>query len=244
MFSALTGPGCASGPRKYSDTEKARLQLEAAFAALGDNDPIAAMQALATAEKLDPKLPEIFHVRSLAYSLRGEPKRAIEEATKALDLRPDYPEVSNTLGKLYMDIGRPDEALPHLKRSAEDPLYRDSYKALTLLGILYYRRGELAVSSSYLSKATVADASRACLAHYYLGHVSMKQGKFREAIQSYDHATRKFCVSFADAHLALGIAYERNREYAKARQKFLDIKSRYPETSVADQAMTRLRGLP
>src|SRR5690606_14700263 len=136
------------------------------------------------------------------------------------------------------------EAQLHLEAASSDALYRDSFKADTNLGILFYRRGELAKAVEKLDRAIRSSPLRSCHAYYYRGHIGLKQGRFEEAARFYDKATQKFCAGFADAHLALGIAYQRGRQYDKARKKYLDIKQAFPGTKVADQAMERLKFLP
>ena len=83
-----------------------------------------------------------------------------------------------------------------------------------------------------------------CVAYYYRGHLNLRENRFKEASRDYEHATQKFCAGFADAHFALGVAYLRNKQYDLARKKFLEIKQRYPNTEMADQAMDRLRYIP
>lgn len=236
--------GCASGSKKLSATERAHLHIEAAAAALNENDPTGALQSLDRAAKEDSTVPELYYIRALSYYRKSDLGRAMADVKKAIELKPDYSEANNTYGKFLMDAGKAEESLPYLQKAADDPLYRESFKPLTLLGILHYRRDQLDRARVFFERAVSSDSVRTCLAHYYLGHVALKQNKLKDAIQSYDSATRKFCVSFTDAHLALGIAYERNRDYDRARAKFLEIKQRYPETPVAAQAMERLRGLP
>lgn len=237
---------CSSEPtrKQSSKSDHARMYLEIANAALLEGDPTGALQQIAKAEAEDPNLPDLWHSKGLAYVEKRDLPTAIECFRKAVTLKPDYADANNSLGKYLMDGGRSQEAIKYLTTAASNPLYVDAYRPLTNLGILYYRRGEYSKSEEYLKKATIADANRSCIANYYIGHIRLKESRFDEAVRSYDQATRRFCASFADAHLAIGIAYEESKQYNLARKKFLEVQKRYPNTQVAEHAMERLRYLP
>jgi len=237
---------CSSAPaqRERTDEEKARLLLDIANGALVENDPTGALQHLLAAEKLDPKIPELYHSKALAYFGKHDLNSAIEAARYAVKLNPGYSIAQNTLGKLLMDAGRQDEAVPFLQTAAKDPINREAFKALTNLGIISYRKSELDRARDYFDQAVLASPTSACIAYYYRGHVWLKKSDFRKAITDYESATRRFCGNFADAHLALGIAFQQAKQYQQARKKFVDIQNRYPNTNLANQAMDYLKYLP
>jgi Tfp pilus assembly protein PilF len=246
VFSALLS-ACAGSPtnseRKLTDAERARLYLDAANASLSEGDPTGALQNLTVAESLAPSNPEVHHSKALAYHAKSDLNAAIAEARRAVALLPSYSDANNTLGKLLMDAGKPAEAEAPLLKAANDPLYRDAYKPHTNLGILYYRLGKLKKAGENLDRAAKEAPQYACVAYYYRGHLRLKEGRFAKAAQEYDRATQKACANFADAHLALGIAYERGKQYELARRKFLSIREAFPNTKVAEQAMERLKYL-
>jgi Tfp pilus assembly protein PilF len=244
-LTAVALSSCATGgAKRVSTEEKAALYVNAANGALLDGQPVAALQDLAEAEKLMPKMPEIFHMRALVYASKNDVPQAIQAAERAVELNPKYSAAHTTLGKLLMDTGRTDEAVKHLQAASSDDLYPESYKPLTSLGILYYRKMDLKLATQYLDKAVAAEPHGACLAYYYRGHIHLHQGEFRQAIHDYNQATRRFCANFAEAHLALGIAYERDKQYDAARKKYLEIKNQFSTTAVADQAISHLKYLP
>jgi Tfp pilus assembly protein PilF len=242
--SAALASCATTGSKQTSSDERAALYVNAANGALADGQPVTAFQDLVEAEKLSPKMPEIYHTRALVYASKGEFPQAIEAAKKAVQLNPKYSAANTTLGKLLMDNGRADEAIQYLQAAGADDLYPEAYKPLTSLGILYYRKMDLKQAGVYFDKAVAADPRGACVAYYYRGHIHLHQGEFRQAIRDYDQATRRFCAGFAEAHLALAIAYERDKQYDSARKKYLEIKDHFSNTSVAEQAMSHLKYLP
>jgi Tfp pilus assembly protein PilF len=220
------------------------MHIALAIASLQEKDPSGALMALKDAEAEDSKVPELHYTRSLAFYVKGDMNAALTAAKKALEYRPDYGDAMNAVGKLLLDQGRYDEAIPYLTKAAENPLFRESFQSMTNLGVLHYKRGELRKAEVYLDRAIAASPDRSCVAHYYRGHLRLKESRFKEATRDYDQATRRFCAAFADAHFAYGIALEYSKQYDKARKKYLEIQSRYPETEVAEKALTRLRALP
>jgi Tfp pilus assembly protein PilF len=241
----VTVGGCASSSKNdLSKADRARMLVDLANGAILEGDSTGALQALLQAEELSPDLPELHHSKALAYYAKKDLLTALVEARKAVELMPNYSDANNTLGKLLVDAGKYREAEKPLLKAANDPVFRDAFKAHTNLGILYYRQGDYDLALKHLDKAVEMTSAQACVANYYRGHVYLRSGKFNDAITSYDLATQRFCAGFADAHLALGIAYERSKQYDRARKKFLDIKQTFPNSKIAEQAMDRLRYLP
>lgn len=243
--------GCAStsdvnqeGRRITSPEERAKLVLASANASLLDNDPIGALEKFSQAEQLKANPAEIAHGRAIAHAIRRELAQALPFAHQAVKLKPESSSYRNTLGKLLLDAGRAAEARPHLEQAARDPLNRDAWKANSNLGILHYRRGEFRESARALDQAIEQGKGIACLAHYYRGHLRLREANFEKAVRDYERATQQICGSFAEAHLAVGVALERGGQLDRARKKFLDVQRNFPESPVADQAVQRLRKLP
>jgi Tfp pilus assembly protein PilF len=244
-LSALAACSTAGPPKKeLSHSERAMMLVDIANGALNEGDPTGALENLLAAEREDPTIASIHHSKALVFYAKHDLNSALLEARKAVELKPDYPDANNTLGKLLMDSSKADEAIGPLTRAASDPLYRESYKPLTNLGILYYRRGNYARANDYLSRAITAAPTGACVAYYYRGHIRLNESHFQEAVSDYDNAGKRICAGFADAHMAMGIAFERNKQYDLARKKYLEIQERYPNTKVAEQAISHLRFLP
>lgn len=237
--------GCAgSQTKKISAEERAALYVDAANSAMMDSDSVSAFEYLKKAEEIAPNMPEIYHTRGLVLASQKEYSQAIESVRKAVSLRATYSAANNTLGKLLMDNGKPDEAVKYLIAAAKDPLNREAFKPYTNLGILYYRKMDYAEAGKYLDHAVIAEPNGACIAYYYRGHVDLQKGRVSQAIHDYDQATRRFCAGFAEAHLALGIAYERSGQYDAARKKYLEIRNHFSTSVVAEQATHHLKHLP
>ena len=229
--------------KEITAKERAQLILDVANGALVEGDGTGALQLLVQVQALDSTLPGLHHSKALAYHLKGDNESAIEEARLAVQLDPKYSDANDTLGKLLMDEGKYDEAIPFLVKSAKDPLYRDAYKPYTNLGILYYRTAKYPKAKEALDRAILSSRERACVAYYYRGHIALQDQRRTDAIHDYKQASAGFCTSFAEAHLALGMAYEGIGKVDEARHVFLDIRDHFPSSEASAKAIEHLRGI-
>lgn len=235
-----------SDGKRATPTEKARLLVQVANAALQEGDVSFAFEKLAEASRYDDSVPEIHHSRSLGYLARNELTEALDEVRLAVKLHPEYAEANTTMGKILMDLGRQKEAIPHLEKAAKNPVYKDSYKPLTLLGVIYYRMNMPDSALTNLTHAIDLSPMMSCLAYYYRGHIWLSKGAsgISRAIGDYEKSSTKICAGFGDAHFALGLALSKQKDFSRARKKFLEVRERFPETAFAKRALQELEKLP
>lgn len=245
LLIAVSLSACATNSaEKLSDHDRALTLIQAADGALVEKDPTGALQYLKEAERFDPDIAELYHSQALSYYQKNDLESAIISARKAIGLKPDYSEASNTLGRYLLEKGDLKEAETYLLRAANDPLYRESFRPLTNLGILFYRKDDLKNAERYLNRAISTNSDFSCIAYYYRGHIRIKEGKVRDAIEDYEKSVKKLCGGYGDAHYALGVALEKNRQYDKARKKFMEIQERYPGSALSKKATDHLRYIP
>ena len=244
-FAVIVGVGCAANrPRHVTEQERAQMLVELGNASLEEGDPTGALEALFQAEKAAPDMPEIYHSEALAFEAKHDLPTALTKVQHALSLKPDYSAANTTIGMILIDLGRGAEAVPYLQRATVDPLNRETFKALTGLGIISYRSQQYAKAAENFDLAIQANPVASCIAYYYRGHLELQNRHFTDAIRDYQAATQKICGSFSAAHLAIGIAYEDTKQYQLARRKYLEIEQKFPNSKIADQAVERLRYLP
>lgn len=245
VLGLVSSAGCSSTTKKkLTPTEHAQLYIDIASAALKEGDPTSALVNLKKAEEIDSSIPEIYHARGIALYQKQDVESGIASIKKALQMNGEYSDAWNSLGKMYLDLGKFKEAETALKKAASDQLYHNTYIANTNLGILYYRQGDFDQAESFMNRAILGSATHACFAYYYRGHIRLRQNKVMEAISDYEQASKKVCGGFADAHFALGLALEKDKQFDRARKKYLDVRTNFPENRVAQQAMERLKHIP
>lgn len=224
--------------------EKARLLLELANGHLMDGDAIGALQNLELAERADPSIADIYQSRAIAFSYRKDLPRAVEAAEEAFRRDPARPDFQNTLGKLLMDSGNFVRAEPLLRRAADNPLYREAYKARTALGLMQLHRGDKVRAEQEFSLAISSNGQLACGAYFERGKIRLEGSRPASAIQDLENSSHRFCGGKPEADLILGDAYVRSNQVDRARKKYLSIQQLYPETAEAKQALEKLRMLP
>ncbi|MEK6577664.1 MAG: tetratricopeptide repeat protein [Bdellovibrionota bacterium] len=238
--------GCSSPGKKKapSSAERAQILVELALEILVEGDATGALLKLKEAEALNNQLPDLFHVRALAFYFKKDYENAIQNAHQAIQIAPEFSGAKTTLGVALLETGRMNEAIAPLIEASNDTLYREAFKAFTTLGIIYYKKMNYPKAREYLTRAIDANSQSACKAYYYRGHIAMSDHKFSDALKDYDSATRSVCAGFADAYLAKGIAYERAKNYDEARKIFLLVHQRFPKTEIAEEALNHYKGLP
>jgi len=237
----LAGPSCAT---LTGASAKSQQWVEIAASALDEGDTSGALQSLAKAEDYDDKNPSLHHVRALAYLQRKELAAATVSAKIAHELAPTDSTIATTYGKILMDAGRELEAERALLPAANDTLYRDSYRARTNLAIIYMKRGKAELAMDQLERAINESPIKACHAYYFRSQMRLKSGAMRDSLKDLEHATSGVCASLAEAHLGLGIALAKDRQYQRARSKFVEISQRFPGTDIAEKARENLGYLP
>lgn len=248
LFLCVLFSACSSAfledKKEVSDAERARMLVQVGNGALIEGDPTGALAYYLKAEAFDAALPELHHSKALAFYAKKDVDAALISAKKAVQLKPDYSDANSTLGKLLLDKGKLREAEEPLVKAAADPTYRNAYKARTNLGILYYRLGKYDQAKRELDYAINSNGDFSCVAYYYRGHLWMRDGQLEKAIQDYDRSVQKFCGNFAEAHYALGVAYTKDKQYERAKKKFLEVQKMYPNSQFSKKAMDHLRYLP
>ena len=242
--SFFLGACSSTQEKKLSKKEKAMLYVDIANASFMEGDFIGSLGSLKKAEELDANLPEIHHAKALSYYFKKDLNAALQSAQRAVALAPEFSDAQTTLGKIYLDLKKFNQAEKHLMIAAADPLYRDAYKARTNLGVLYFEQGQYTLAKKQLDSAIQIEPMGACVAYYYRGQILDKQEKHSDAIKDYTKATRQLCGNYGDAHYAIGVSYAKSKKYKEARKKFVEITELYPETDVAQKAYQQLRYIP
>lgn len=75
------------------------------------------------------------------YSFMGDIERAIEECKAAIEVDPEFGNPYNDIGAYLIELGRPDEAIPWLKKAMEAPRYASPQFPHMNLGRVYEARG-------------------------------------------------------------------------------------------------------
>lgn len=135
-----------------------------------------------------PNTPEVIY----DYAMTAERLQHLDvmerELRKLIQMRPDFAPAYNALGYTLADRNiKLDEAKQLIEKALT--LRPNDHYILDSMGWVHYRRGELDKAVDYLKRAYTAQTDPEIAAH--LGEVLWKQGKFDEALQTWDEALKE-----------------------------------------------------
>ena len=152
---------------------------------------------------------------------------------------PQNPEAQYYLGRFYLALERPEEALPHLKRAVQgDPAKADYH---FWLGVAYWAIRDFDFERKSYLQALAIDPKHVP-ARLYLAHTFLDSGEWQEALDNYDLLLRQepynpeALYNRALALAELGWA----KEETKAWKQYLEY---YPEGKWALRAVDHLNQL-
>ena len=148
---------------------------------------------------------EDYYNLGVAYLSSGEPRRALPELTRAIEMAPRQAPYHRALGLAYYFDRNLPEAVKALQRAVElDPKFADAF---TDLGRAYLEQGDLARAEQAL-KAALANSFYPTpqVAHFTLGTVYEQRGRLEEAAAQFRRAV-DVDPDFANAYNSLGRVY-------------------------------------
>lgn len=164
-----------------------------------------ALEAAQKAIREAPELAEGHKALGMVRSTAGHHREAAAAFTRALELRPDYPEALYSLAGELQCLGRLDLSLPFLERwSAQARLNPQDYVAI---GVDYMVLGELAEARAWLAATVLAEP------HQVDGQVALAQLDLKEgALDSARRRLRQLLAVQPDCAVCLATAGDVERE--------------------------------
>jgi tetratricopeptide (TPR) repeat protein len=167
------------------------------------------------AEKPAPRARSVVsdHIGSSTYVERGwsaiaaaDPKRAIKELERALELAPNDPQTETLLGWAQMLRGQYDDALfTYYKVLAKTP---DNPLARVNLGYICLKKGIFGEAIEHLSKAIRQEQDRkaSLYAHFYMGLVYLEREMYDDA-RAFFRRTLELGPNMLEAWYEMGRAF-------------------------------------
>lgn len=215
-FALLLELGCAHVSEQ--DVDKAQIHYELALQSLVKN-PQLAMRETEEALRLNPELAEAWHAKALLYHHSfGKLDEAQKCYSKALELKPIFPEVHANLGNLYMDEKRYDDAIAQYEIALSDVLYGAPYIAHGNTGWAYFKKGDSKSAIDHL-KASITLSPKFCLGYFWLGQVYEAGGAVADSCK-YFTRFREHCPERPDAHQLEGTCLAKAGQRAEASKAF------------------------
>ena len=153
--------------------------------------------------------------------------------------KPRNPEAHYYLGRFYLALERPEEALPHLKQAVKgDPAKADYH---FWLGVAYWAIRDFDLERKSYLQALAKDPKHVP-ARLYLAHTFLDSGDWQEALDNYELLLRREPYNpeaLYNRALAL-MELHRPKEEARAWKRYLQY---YPEGKWAIRAVDHLNQL-
>jgi tetratricopeptide (TPR) repeat protein len=163
---------------------------------------------------------------NLATSLlhSGKLEAAEEQFRRALALQPDDFQANHNLAEFYIQSGKIEQALPLLEKAQQiqPAAYENGYN----LALAYFLTGRLGESRQLVQR--IAQQKDTGELHNLLGRIDEKDGKFIEAANEFETATRM--DPSEDNMFAWGSELLLHRTYEPAIQVFQQATLRFPNS--------------
>lgn len=157
------------------------------------------------AEEMNKNDPDVHLIKGLIYFALKDYAQAEASYKKAIELKPAYSEARLNLCNLYLTLSNLDGAIEQCSKAASDPVYKSRVNALTLLGTVYFRKGDVDRAKDYYDQALQINPAFV-YTHNELGKLYMATGKEEEAIKEFKIAVDGFNL-YDEAYYNLGLAY-------------------------------------
>ena len=239
--------GCGSLFKKKvrdKDREAAQLYLQIGTSYLSKGQYPQALRELLQARKLDPLNPVVHNHLGLVYYVRDKKELALESLLEALRLKDDYTEARNNLGRVLIDLGRPEEAIAELERVTKDLLYAQPEKGWIHLGMAYFQMGQFEKTKSSLDQALKLKRN-SCPARTLYGRTLLKQKRYQLARQTLEQAI-SFCQkaqpkSYDEALYFSSLSYLKTGHSQRAKVQFQELVHQFPQSPYSTKAQSYLK---
>lgn len=233
--------GCALGAKEAKQQQKASLHLQMATSLMANGKLPEALSELTIAEQLAPSSAEIQNAIGLVLQLRGHNEQAEKRFERALKLSPEYTDVRTNLARLYIDLGRYDEALREIERVENDLTYPHPEKALTLKGMTYFKKGDFDRAEPILVRAYQTQRE-SCLGAYFLGRTYYEKKRLNEASQILDQAIAN-CkgARFEEPLFYSSLSHYGLGERMQAKARAEELLNDYPKSPFVKKARALLK---
>lgn len=162
-----------------------QAQLDLARANLRERNYERARDPLERALRIDPASVEAHVLYAVLSNGEGEPDIAEDYFRKAVQLGPEDPQALSNFGSYLIARGRPEEAVPLLKRAVEDPGYLQRSQAYENLGVASMRTGDTAAAQRAFVRAVSLNPNQA-RSSLELADLAYNSGDFADAQDLYN----------------------------------------------------------
>jgi len=130
---------------------------------------------------LDSECVECRYVLATVYMARSELDRAEQELTQVITISPDYSFAHNALASVFINLGRPAEAVEHARRASDDEDFSGRHLAYYNLGWAQAELGRPDEALEALGMALRENAGM-CLARFRIAEIYVSRQRYDDAL--------------------------------------------------------------
>lgn len=212
--------------------------INSAAADINKNDLASAKEKLSKAVSADPYNIEAYYNAAVLNYLESKYDDSLKTLYKITDTKVFYPYADYLIGKNLAALGRADEAQIILNKSVKEyPLLVESYLELANINI---KAGEYQKADTCLQKVNELVPDMHSLQILY-GMLYFKQGKIKEAIDSFEKTLENNETVQPDIYYNLAVCYELNKDNKNAVKYYKKyLKSNPKDTKEIEKKITKL----
>lgn len=233
--------GCSGSSEQQRLDEQSDFHLQLAYGHWGGGEVPQAIEELRVALAIDPQNAEAHYMLAFIFSGRQMHNESIQHYRQALLIRPEWHEVRNNLGVVFLQLERWEDAIAIFEELTQVPEYATPGHAYNNLGWAQLNLGLTREALSSFEMATYLQPTL-CLAYNNQGIALERLERLREAIEAYSIAVRR-CEGYAEPRYRLARLHQRDGEYTEARALFEECIQLVPEANLGRRCREYLEQL-
>jgi Tfp pilus assembly protein PilF len=222
------------------DAEKAELHLRVGTSMLQNGNYPQALSELLKAEELDNTNPVVQNNLGLVYFARNRLDLAAQHIRRALQLKSDYTDAKNNLGRVLIEQEKYPEAQQILTEALKDLTFPNPEKPYLNLGLASFRQRQFKEAKNHLLHALEYQRNN-CMAQTLYGRSLLELKEYANAASALDRAIG-FCRNEEadEPQYYSALAYYQLGEQRKAETRLDEIIKIYPNGRYRDRARSML----
>ncbi|MEX0799393.1 MAG: tetratricopeptide repeat protein [Bacteriovoracaceae bacterium] len=238
---------CSSQSKKELSPaqKKAKLFYNHGTRNLISQDYTQALKNLKQAASLDPENSDIHNNLGMAYYFKKSEKKAELHIKKAVKLNPQNTDAKLNLASIHLKNNSLAEAERLYNNILEDLTYEGQHRTYYNLGVVALKRNNTARAIENFNKSLEVSAGY-CPAHFKLGELAYKKGRYSAAFKSYKEAGMGTCYENPEPFLGQIESLIKMNRFSDALVKLEDMQERFAMTkyeALARRTMQKVKAL-
>ena len=234
--------GCASGKSLSPKVKKANIYYDQGTVELIKGNYTKALTHFLEAKKLNPNDTRLQNNLGMSYYFKNRYQKAIYHLQQAIRLDPENSDALNNLAGVYFKQGHLAQAKKYYTKVRDHLTYHHQYRTYYNLALLDIRQGDLQSAVSNL-KQSIKDRQDYCPALYRLGMIEKERNNYLKSLKYFQEGIKGACYEKPEPHLQLGLIWKLLGKDDKAKNKFQEIQTKFPDTPYEELAKKHLRNL-